>query len=538
MDTKFSIREKVLLHLLDYPENKEKSGYSEHALFPSDVSQDGIANSVIAARGLISRVLNDLIEKGFVEEKLARVEGKKRRVNIYFLTDEGLSTAKRIKKKAEGMIVLVRKKDGVREMKMSEVKKLRKDMGVLDLINMMSEDGALELTRPLGKREFIDFSEMAPKPVHFFGRRKELTILKGWIDRVHPKIIVVKGIAGIGKTTLIAKIVSEYKTKKNVFWYRFNDWSTLKNMLMRLSDFFYLMGKNQLKTYIKEGMDVEKILPVLKKQLKDIDCLLVFDDFHKAKDAITGFLSSLVDILEGVDNVRLIVMGRWIPSFYGRKEVIVKKTVTEMQLQGLDENAGKELLKSRNIKTNIKKLYQLTGGHPLCLELVDETGVAAPNIARYIQEEIFSKLSEKEKNALSIASVFRYPFKENAFFIADDEIGYDTIDRLIDKSLLQVSGGVYDIHDLIRALFYFRLTPKTRTGLHIRVADYYLNEKNAPSYVEAVYHLLKAGDKEDAINIVNENGQSIIAHGYSDELVTILKEFDMDEIQKKIKNMT
>lgn len=79
MDTKFSIKEKVLLHLLDYPENKEKSGYSEHALFPPNVSQDGIANSVFAARGLISRVLSDLIEKGLVEEKLVRVEGKKKK---------------------------------------------------------------------------------------------------------------------------------------------------------------------------------------------------------------------------------------------------------------------------------------------------------------------------------------------------------------------------------------------------------------------------------------------------------------------------
>jgi len=540
VDTKFSIKEKVLLHLLDYPETKEKIGSSEHALFPYHISQSGIADSVTAARGLISRVMKDLIEKGFAEEKLARVEGEKRRVNIYFLTDEGLKTAVVVKEKAENTVVLLKEKDILEEMKLSEVKKLKKDAGILDLINAVADDGTLDLGRIGKEKEFIVFSEIAPEPVHFFGRKKERTKLKRWLDETHPKIIVVKGIAGIGKTTLIAEIVSEYKTKKNVFWYRFHDWSTLKNMLMHLSDFLYLMGKKQLKTYIKskEGDDIEKVSAILKNQLKDIDCLLVFDDFHKAKEPEISLFSSLADILEEADNVKVIIMGRWLQPFYSRKDVIIRNTVSEMQLQGLDEEASKELLKARKIKTNLKELYLLTGGHPLCLELIDETGVAATNIARYIQEEIFSKLNEKEKDALSIASVFRYQFKENAFFVADDEIGYDTIDRLVDKSLLQISGGVYDIHDLIKTLFYSKLTPKTKVELHRRTADYYQNEKNPPSYVEAIYHLLKAGDNEKAVKIALENGQSIIAHNYSDELISILKEFNMNEVQNKIKNMT
>ncbi|MBU2531089.1 MAG: AAA family ATPase [Elusimicrobia bacterium] len=539
MDVRFSIKEKILLHLLDYPETKEKIGSSEHALFPYHISQSGIADSVTAARGLISRAMKDLIEKGFAEEKLARVEGEKRRVNIYFLTDEGLKTVAVVKEKAENTVVLLKGKDKLEEMKLSEVKKLKKDAGILDLINAVADDGTLDLGRIGEEKEFIVFSEIAPEPVRFFGRKEERTKLKRWLDETHPKIIVVKGIAGIGKTTLIAKLISEYETK-NVFWYRFHDWSTLKNMLTRLSDDLCLIGKRQLKAHIssKEGDDIEKVSAILKTQLKDIDCLLVFDDFHKAGDTGTGFLSSLVGVLNDVDGVKVIVMGRWIPPFYSRKDVIIRNTVSEMQLQGLDEEASKELLKARKIKTNLKELYLLTGGHPLCLELIDETGVAATNIARYIQEEIFSKLTEKEKNALSIASVFRYQFKENAFFVADDEIGYDTIDRLVDKSLLQISGGVYDIHDLIRALFYSRMTPKTKSELHRRTANYYLNEKNPPSYVEAIYHLLKAGDNEKAVKIALENGQSIIAHGYSDELVTILKEFNMNEVQNKIKNMT
>lgn len=292
------------------------------------------------------------------------MKGKKRRVNIYFLTDEGLKVSAVVKEDAEKKVVLLKEKDKVKEMKLSEVKKLKKELSVISLINMIAEDGTLEFSRVHEKREFIDFSQIAPKPVHFFGRKKELTTLKRWMEGTSTKIIVVKGIAGIGKTTLIAKIVSEYKTKKNVFWYRFHDRSTLKNMLSRLSDDLCLIGKRQLKAHIgsKEVVDIEKVSAILKTQLKDADCLLVFDDSHKAKDSATEFFRSLVDVLEDVDNVKVIVIGRWIPPFYSRKEVIVRNTVSELQMQGLDESASKELLKARNIKTNLKKLYIVTGG--------------------------------------------------------------------------------------------------------------------------------------------------------------------------------
>lgn len=533
---KFSIKERILLHLMEYPEIKERAGFSEHVLLPFHLSQEGITNSVMTARSLVSRALADLTEKGLIGERLAHVMGKKKRMNIYFMTDEGLKMAAGIKENAENTVVLLKEKDKLKEMKLSEVKKLKKDAGILDLVNMVAEDGTLDLSRLREKRGFIDFSEITPKPLHFFGRKKELTTLKGWVEGVYPKIVVVKGIAGIGKTTLIAKIVSEYKTKKNVFWYRFHDWSTLKNMLIRLSDFLCLIGRRQLNIQIKskEGVDIENISAVLKTQLKDANCLLVFDDFHKAKDSETDFFSSLADILEGADNVKVIVAGRWINPFYSRKEVIIGKTVSEMQLQGLDESASRELLESRNIKSNLKKLYMFTGGHPLCLELVDEAGVAATNITGYIQEEIFSKLGDKEKNVLGKASVFRYPFKLSAFFVDNDEIDYETIDLLVNKSLIQVSDDVCDAHDLIKGLFYSRLTPNLKSSYHDAAAKYYLNEHGASAYIEGIHHLIIADNEEEAARLIIEKADEL--KEYMDEFASVLKEFKTKNIQELLES--
>ena len=535
---KFSIKERILLHLMEYPEIKEQTGFPEHASFTFHLSQEGIASSVVTARSLVSRALADLTEKGLIWERLAHISGKKKRMNTYFLTDEGLKIAAGIKENAENTVVLLKEKDKLKEMKLSEVKKLKKDASILDLVNAVTEDGVLELSRLREKREFIDFSEIAPEPEHFFGRKKEITSLKRWIEGFYPRIVVVKGVAGIGKTTLIAKIVSEYKTKKNVFWYRFHDWSTLKNMLVRLSDFLCMVGRRQLNIQVKskEGIDIEKISAILKNQLRNTNCLLVFDDFHKAKESEISFFSSLADILVETDNVKVIVAGRWIAPFYSRKEVIIGKTVSEMLLQGLDESASRELLRERNIKSDLKKLYLLTGGHPLCLELVDEGGAAVPNIARYIQEEIFSKLGVKEKNALGKASVFRYPFKGKAFFVDNDEIDYETMDMLVNKSLLQVSDEVYDVHELIKGLFYSRLTPNLKSRYHNAAAKYYLNEPGISAYIEAVHHLIMADNEEEAAKLVLEKNQELTTEEYMDEFAAVLKEFKTKNVQKMLES--
>ena len=63
-------------------------------------------------------------------------------------------------------------------------------------------------------------------------------------------MIIVYGIAGIGKTTLAVKLLNDLADKYNQFWYRFHEWDTLRNILTSISRFLESFNKDQLKNYL------------------------------------------------------------------------------------------------------------------------------------------------------------------------------------------------------------------------------------------------------------------------------------------------
>jgi ATP/maltotriose-dependent transcriptional regulator MalT len=126
-------------------------------------------------------------------------------------------------------------------------------------------------------------------------------------------------------------------------------------------------------------------------------------------------------------------------------------------------------------------------------------------------------LAEEEKTFLNIVSVFRYPTASSALFI-EDSVSYETMDRLIEKNLIQeISYDQYDVHDLIREFFYIRLTPVLRKKYHHSAAKYYLEQADPLSTIEAQFHYVQAGDIENAVKLGINNGKEIIKKGYLEE---------------------
>ena len=54
---------------------------------------------------------------------------------------------------------------------------------------------------------------------------------------------MILGVAGIGKTTLGAKLIEEYKSLKNIYWYQLHEWNTLSGILEPFSDFLKEINK-------------------------------------------------------------------------------------------------------------------------------------------------------------------------------------------------------------------------------------------------------------------------------------------------------
>jgi ATP-dependent Clp protease ATP-binding subunit ClpA len=227
--------EKILIHLFDY------SKFRNQWEVPFNVTQEGIASAVGIARCNVSREIKKLREKNYIEERVAHIKSVVRKRKVYFLSMEGMVPAKQIKDHLENSEIKFRDKNStLHEIKLNEVNKyldIRPTM--LEILRHVTSDGIVdyraiqvELTQ-----EFLDFTDKAPKLKYFFGRTNEITEIENLLDQDKRRIIVIQGIAGVGKTALATKLIEDYKQKFNVFWFKFYEWSTLNNLLTHISDF-------------------------------------------------------------------------------------------------------------------------------------------------------------------------------------------------------------------------------------------------------------------------------------------------------------
>ncbi len=568
-----TVEEKILIHLIQFIK------FLDQWEVPFDITQEGIAGSIGIARCNVSRAMKKLTEKGFIEEKIAHVKGAERRRKVYFLNHPGHTAANQIFQYLANYPVMFRGLDGsIRNLKLSQVREeLDKKPRFLEIIKHMSSDGIVDHHAVVSELEhkFVDFSDKLPKLKYFFGRKEELERLNSGL--LTNKILIIRGIAGIGKTTLATKLVQDRVGKEPIFWFRFHEWNTLRNILTQLGKFLTNLGRTRLTTYIssRRRIEIADVSEIIESDINGLKAILIIDDFQKIDPNLLSFFSALSEIITKVSDTVLVVLTRKHIPFYNPQDLQVTKNILELELSGLDQEGSKQLLLARQIRVeNFKNLYNFTAGHPLSLELINPDQLEFPkmlgqgDIMKYIHSEIFSKLNPDERSLLNIASVFQYPVPSELFFI-DETISYTTIDRLLANSLLNETTNGYIAHDLVKEFFYHRLNPKLKQHYHTKAAEYYLLEYERLAYIEekeislktdkssgaalelefgpsqdikeskhlslieAQYHYIRTGMFKDALELVMEHGVELISKGYLDEFLGILNQFTKRDVDNK-----
>lgn len=530
-------KEKIILHLLGHHR------FYQDSASPEAVTQDGVAEAVGVGRNNVSRFLNELVKDDLIEVQVKHIKGLQRVRNVYFLSHLGFQEGLALKEDIESIRVRVIDFDGVQ--KEEEVSRLNihlpKSYSLVELASGVERGvftcSAFHEGKIKEERRYVDYSDRKPAVRTFFGRTPEIKRLQEFMNSETGKLLVVHGIAGIGKTTLLAKFAQEIRDSTNLFWYKVHEWITLKILLGPIAEFLSQLGRKGLERYLAqtETPSVGEVCAILENDLTEAEILLIVDDIQKSEPDVLEFLSALIAVLTPLERVRIIVASREIPTFYNRSEVVTG-IIEEMNLHGLDRDSAGKMLSGRSVPEKaIGAIYDATDGHPLFLQLIDDPqSFLGKDIRMFIEQEVHSKLDLTEKKILEIASVFRYPVLVDAFFIMEDElekdsgrrtrdmsyadymVDYDTLDGLLSKSLLQESiGRLIGMHDLIREFIYSRLRPKQRIALHRAASSFYLEDSSAPAYVEALYHSLSAGDEERGKRIAAAHGRMIIAKGYA-----------------------
>lgn len=515
------VKNRILLYLSTVPAVSDDDFDA-----PFSMTQLGIAKKVGISRRNVPRAVNQLIDEGMVDFKKAHVVGLKQKRKIYFLTPLGFSRVADTNLQLSKVRIAVIHTDGRKE-----------EMGLGDALNISpelenytdiireTEYGVLDVGKTLftdafSDKKFLDYSNSLFKPRFVFGRDGERLFVKDWYADEICRALTISGIAGIGKTTLIADVV-ETMDGHHVFSMKIYMWSTLRNVISALSDFLSMLGQKELEQYLDsvETPKMSELHLILEKIMENTKLLVIFDDCHDMVPEVRDLLKLLFEISGNARDFKIIAIGRSVPVFYDRR-AIISGAVREMALEGLDKESCRKLLEGIGASTeHLDRIYEETKGHPLFVELSHGKDIErSVNIKRFLFEAYYSHLNKKERDVLDFISVARYPVEERMLADCRGELS-----SLLSKGVLRENAdGRFELHDLMKDFLYRSQSSKDLRRKHSDIAEYYIEFDDPKSILESLYHRIASREFVLAAELIAIHGDDIIKKGDSAALCSYI----------------
>ncbi|MFQ5919688.1 MAG: AAA family ATPase [Thermoplasmata archaeon] len=446
---RLTVQERILLHLLPY------GRVDEAPEAPVAVARQGVAEACWISQRHLSQYVRPLVEKGHVTEWKAHVRGVRQRRKVYALTGSGRRRAKRLHERVLSTPLQVQDDGGTREVTIAEaISNVGGSVPPLQVLRLAArgEPISLEDLERQAAPPRVEMTDDAPQIGDFVGRATELEALT---EAGGPPLFVVRGVAGIGKSSLAARACAHLRGERDLFWHRVRPWDSRDSILSRLAAFLARLGKPGLQAVLMRGQ-AGRAAEVLREDLPGTGALLVFDDVHRADSDVQPFFRFLLEALVRADDVRAIVLTRHALPFYSRQDVVVEGVVQELELQGLEPREVAAYLSHHELSERAVEAAQHLHGHPLFLELLrahNTVSEVLDDVHRYLEEEVYADLQEAERGMMKVASLYRVPVPREALF-ADPEWTHDVLLSLRNRSLLRGAGqDSFEAHDTIRDFF-------------------------------------------------------------------------------------
>ncbi len=508
--------QRVLLHIYRY--GSHRGGWEA----PYEISQSGISGSLHLPQSTISRALKSLKSRELIQDRVMYIRGEKRKKSAYFPSSHGMEEAERLLEDLGTVPVRIRDGERIMEMSLSEVAEyIKKRRGIavhiLDIYESSRKEGVVDIG-VFGAKKRTLFHAPESRG-HFVGRNEELSAITENIRDF--KVIIVKGMAGMGKTSLLLRSSEKLAERYDIFWYTARRGRGKLELMKELNEFLKILGR--------KTVDRKRGPAGFFEEMRDLDAVLIFDDFQFAGNETREFVRELVErmFLEAV-KLRIVLSTREEPGMFGRSQ-IARGGVYEIELRALEKEELAELFPDRE---ELERAYSMTGGIPLFINLYRNVGFKVSDARKILDEEVFSALSPEEKKALRTISVHRIPVYPEALYDTDSEV----LEKLQEKLLLfDVGEGKLDLHDLLKEALYRSMPLEERRKCHEKAAEYYLSPWcGDEERFEAVYHLQMAGKWEDAAGKALELASEFPLYGnISGTLMNFQK--NPDKIPEKLK---
>ncbi len=240
--------------------------------------------------------------------------------------------------------------------------------------------GTIPAILELGARKSLPLGAIRfPKPpILFAGRELESQQLTNALDRSVPSLTAVVGVAGQGKSTLVAHWIREHAGGKfrAQFWCSFSPDVSVDLFLEEILN--YLLEGNYIKPQTRDRAgQIRRLLNLLHASL----FLIVLDNLehrlgnHQASSesaALEDFLLQATAITSGS---QVVITSRILPTVLDGAMISIVPVYPDdkrMQLEGLDEEAAIALLKRHGAKGEREDLLMKANAysrHPLALTL-------------------------------------------------------------------------------------------------------------------------------------------------------------------------
>jgi len=472
-----TVGERVLVHL---------SGFLRHAdayECPVEMTQDGIAAALALSRAHVALELKRLKTAGRVQERMAHVAHARSRRKVYELTPAGQEVARRMREHARSRTVRLSEPQGVREVLGSDAIEALRRSGLREseAVQQVLASDVIELPRP-------DAPKVPVPSRPFFGRTDERQRLQAWLAAETPSVAVLIGVAGIGKTALITRLLVD--EPRPTFMRRVYAHDDAHGLLSSFADFLARQGRRRLKSVItRPAYDPTEAVAVMRGDLSG--CVVAIDDLH-ASPAADALLRAFFEV---PGTTKILITTRTQPTFYERSDLVAGR-VFEVHLEGLDEGASRELLQARGARIEadaIQHVIAATHGHPLALEMFAASGLDAGAVEteRYVLETVLEGLDDSSEELLRTFAVLRRPARSPEALGAT----LSQLRRLVRGALLHHREDGYLIHDLVKEFFLRRIGEAARRDAHARAAAYWQFRADG---LEETYHRIEAGDLDTA----------------------------------------
>jgi hypothetical protein len=325
-----------------------------------------------------------------------------------------------------------------------------------------------------------------PTPRHYYEHVHTRTEIKERLQAGSP--LIVYGIGGTGKTSLLAAVSSELgENGVPVCWITLSELTSVDEFVGVVAGYARDLGLSTVSEQLRSGefSDRPRVFAAVLSQYKMI---VVIDKLEAANTGLDSFLSQIVGYCS-VQTLKggLIFSSRTVPKWWYALDDLPNSTA--IPLGGLPESSARELLADVAVTLSSERRQALAAAvarHPQSMVMLGKlaergklheadfagaTYAGLEQVRDWLLRQVISDLPLELRDALTKVSIFEYPpLLREAEFVVGDEARLRLL-GLHDRDLVRIENDTVTVHDALRDVARSLLSPTRREELHGVAAD-------------------------------------------------------------------